>query len=88
MDNLLLLVFVLAKQDLYSVSTHSRGWPRLLQAPLLPAIFLGVAIDFAFVARFWGQSIFLIHLCVHREVLSFVEAHPRDTVAVREKEHC
>lgn len=77
---------ILAKQGFSSGSTHSWGWLRLLHTPLLPAVFLGVAIDLALVACFWGQGVFLIHLRVRREVLSFVEAHPRDTVAVRQEE--
>lgn len=68
--------FFLAKQGFSAGSTHSGGWLRLLHAPLPPAVFLGVAIDFALVARFWGQGVFLIHLRVRREVLPFVEAHP------------
>lgn len=54
--------------------THSGGF-RLLNVSLLSAIFLSVAVDFALIAGFRGQSVFLIHLCVHWQVLPFVKPH-------------
>lgn len=49
----------------YSVSTS-----------LPPAVFFGVAIDFALITHFRGQSILSISISIQWRVLAFVKSHP------------
>lgn len=53
---------------------HSSGF-GFMDPPLLSAVFLGVAVDFALIACFRGQSVFLLDLCIQGQVLPFVESH-------------
>lgn len=56
-----------------------------MDTSLLSAVFLRVAIDFAFIAGFWGQGVLLIHLCIQGQVLPFIKSHSGDTVAICNK---
>lgn len=69
-ENTLKNITVLFYPGTYSVSTS-----------LLPAVLLGVAIDFALITHFRGQSI----LCISISILWQVKSHPWDTVSVEWK---
>lgn len=46
-----------------------------MKTSLLSALLLRVAIDFALIACFWGQSVLLIRVCIQGQVLPFVKSH-------------
>lgn len=52
------------------------GTYSVISTSLLPVVFFGIAIDFALITCFRGQSILFISISIQWQVLAFVKSHP------------